>query len=80
MIELCLAESKRFFEKLSRFLKLSEVLLIECIVLHVVSLPLILPLRYFRGGLMGLKTSTGPGTTIRLDLGMWLVNIGLVSS
>lgn len=80
MIELCLAESKRFFEKLSRFLKLYEVLLIECIVLHVVSLPLIVPLRYFRGGLMGLKTSTGPGTTIRLDLGMWLVNIGLVSS
>lgn len=35
--------------------------------------------RWFRGGLMGLKTSTGHGATIKLDLAMRLVNIGSVS-
>lgn len=36
--------------------------------------------RCFRGGWMGLRVSSGPGVTIRLDLGMWLVNTGSVSS
>ena len=36
--------------------------------------------RCFRGGWMGLRVSSGPGVTIRLDLGTWLVNTGLVSS
>lgn len=29
---------------------------------------------------MGQRVSSGPGVTIRLDLGMWLVNTGSVSS
>lgn len=38
------------------------------------------PFRYFRGGWMGTKTSTGPGSSTRPDSGMWRENIGSVSS